>query len=128
MEEKTPKEYISTSMDHICTKTSGIFFPDDFVLGTATSAFQIEGEGKTEWQGFVGNDGTLLKKAINEGIPVKGYFHWSTFDNFELATGPSRKFGLVGIDFKDSGLERKIKESGHYFHKIAAPNSLIEPA
>jgi beta-glucosidase/6-phospho-beta-glucosidase/beta-galactosidase len=65
-------------------------------------------------------------KAINEGIPVKGYFHWSTFDNFELATGPSRKFGLVAIDFKDPKLERKIKDSGHYYHKIASSRSLIE--
>jgi len=64
-------------------------------------------------------------KAINEGIPVKGYFHWSTFDNFELATGPSRKFGLVGVDFKDPKLERKIKGSGEYYHKIAASKSLI---
>ena len=64
-------------------------------------------------------------KAVNEGIPVKGYFHWSTFDNFELATGPSRKFGLVAIDFKDPRLERKIKGSGEYYHQIATSNSLI---
>ena len=69
---------------------------------------------------------SYVLKAINEGIPVKGYFHWSTFDNFELATGPSRRFGLVGIDFKDPKLERKIKDSGHYYHKIAASRSLIE--
>src|SRR5680860_658525 len=42
----------------------GNSFPDDFILGTATSAFQIEGEGKTEWQGFVGKDGTPLNNAI----------------------------------------------------------------
>lgn len=65
-------------------------------------------------------------KAINEGIPVKGYFHWSTFDNFELATGPSRKFGLVGIDFKDPKLERRIKGSGHYYHNIVSSKSLID--
>jgi len=66
-------------------------------------------------------------KAVKEGIPVKGYFHWSTFDNFELATGPSRKFGLVGIDFKDPKLERKMKGSGEYYHKIALSRSLIPP-
>ena len=66
-------------------------------------------------------------KAVNEGIPVKGYFHWSTFDNFELATGPSRKFGLVGIDFKDPKLERKMKGSGEYYHKIVSSMSLIPP-
>ena len=65
-------------------------------------------------------------KAISEGIPVKGYFHWSTFDNFELATGPSRKFGLVAIDFKDPKLERKIKGSGEYYHEIVTSNSLIK--
>ncbi|MHB1276373.1 MAG: family 1 glycosylhydrolase, partial [Candidatus Humimicrobiaceae bacterium] len=64
-------------------------------------------------------------KAIDEGIPVKGYFHWSTFDNFELATGPSRRFGLVAIDFKDPRLERKIKGSGEYYHQIATSKSLI---
>jgi beta-glucosidase len=65
-------------------------------------------------------------KAINEGIPVKGYFHWSTFDNFELATGPSRRFGLVSIDFKDPKLERKIKDSGEYYHNIVTSKSLLE--
>lgn len=65
-------------------------------------------------------------KAINEGIPVKGYFHWSTFDNFELSTGPSRRFGLVAVDFKDPRLERKIKDSGEYYHNIVKSNTLTE--
>lgn len=40
------------------TSTSENRFHDNFILGTATSAFQIEGEGKTGWTGFVGEDGT----------------------------------------------------------------------
>ncbi|MBM3706624.1 MAG: glycoside hydrolase family 1 protein [Actinobacteria bacterium] len=68
-----------------------------------------------------------VKKACDDGLPVLGYFHWSTFDNFELAHGPSRRFGLTSVDFKSPGLERKIKPSGHYYHKITESNSLIEP-
>jgi beta-glucosidase len=60
----------------------------------------------------------FVLKAVGENIPVLGYFHWSTFDNFELAYGPSRRFGLVAIDFKDPLLERKIKDSGKYYHEI----------
>lgn len=67
-----------------------------------------------------------VKKACGEGLPVLGYFHWSTFDNFELAYGPSRRFGLTSVDFKSPKLERKIKESGHYYHRVAESNSLIE--
>ena len=67
-----------------------------------------------------------VKKACGEGVPVMGYFHWSTFDNFELAHGPSRRFGLTSVDFKSPKLERKIKPSGHYYHKIVESNKLIE--
>ncbi len=67
-----------------------------------------------------------VKKALDDGLPVIGYFHWSTFDNFELAYGPSRKFGLTSIDFKSPQLERKIKGSGHYYHDIISSNTLIK--
>lgn len=67
-----------------------------------------------------------VKKAIDEGIDVRGYFHWSTFDNYELAYGPSRRFGLVSIDYNSPYLERKIKRSGEYYHKISNSNQLLK--
>jgi len=68
-----------------------------------------------------------IKKATDCGFPVLGYFHWSTFDNFELAYGPSRRFGLTSVNFNSPKLERKIKESGHFYHKVVWSNSLVEP-
>jgi beta-glucosidase/6-phospho-beta-glucosidase/beta-galactosidase len=39
-------------------------FRENFIFGTATSAFQVEGEGETEWKGFLGRDGTTPGNAI----------------------------------------------------------------
>lgn len=60
--------------------------------------------------------------AIKSGVDLKGYFHWSTFDNFELHLGPSYRFGLVGVD--SNTLERKPKESAQVYAKIAKDNCL----
>ena len=67
-----------------------------------------------------------IKRAIDEGMDVRGYFHWSTFDNYELAHGSSRRFGLVSVDYNSPGLERKIKRSGEYYHKISSTNQLLK--
>ena len=39
-----------------------------------------------------------LKECIKEGIPVKGYFHWSFMDNYEWQMAYTRTFGLVAVD------------------------------
>lgn len=57
-----------------------------------------------------------VHKAINEGIPVAGYFAWSLLDNFEWAFGYRMRFGLVHVDFEN--LRRTIKESGHWFAEV----------
>lgn len=67
-----------------------------------------------------------IKKAIDEGIDVRGYFHWSTFDNYELAHGPSRRFGLVSVDYNSPDLKRETKKSGEYYHRVSSSNKLIK--
>jgi len=61
-----------------------------------------------------------LKKAMQEKILVKGYFHWSLMDNFEWDKGFWPRFGLIEIDYKT--LERKIRASGKEYAKICATN------
>ncbi len=60
--------------------------------------------------------------AIQEGVDVRGYFHWTNTDNFEWARGYTVQFGLIAVDRKS--LERTIKPSGRLYGRIAGQNAL----
>jgi len=60
--------------------------------------------------------------AIDDGVDVRGYFHWTSLDNFEWARGYTAHFGLIGVDRKT--LERTVKPSGRLYARIAAANAL----
>ena len=61
-------------------------------------------------------------KAVDEGVDVRGYFHWSLMDNLEWHRGFEPEFGLIGIDYKT--LERKPRPSAYYYAEICKNNSL----
>jgi beta-glucosidase len=63
-----------------------------------------------------------VETCLAEGIDVRGYMYWSTFDNFEWNSGYTMTFGMIGVD--RSTQERKVKESAQYLGKIARANSL----
>lgn len=65
-----------------------------------------------------------LHGAIEEGADIRGYFHWSAFDNFELHLGRSYRFGLVGIDYDTPEMRRVPKPSSAYYSHIAENNGL----
>lgn len=63
-----------------------------------------------------------VHRAILDGVPVKGYFHWSFMDNFEWALGYGQRFGLVYVDFKTQ--KRTVKDSGKWFAEVIRQNGL----
>ncbi|VAH95270.1 unnamed protein product [Triticum turgidum subsp. durum] len=57
-----------------------------------------------------------LKKAIDDGANVVGYFAWSLLDNFEWLSGYTSKFGIMYVDF--TTLKRYPKDSAYWFKKM----------
>jgi beta-glucosidase len=72
---------------------------------------------------FLRNHLAQLQRATAEGVPVKGYFHWSLMDNFEWSDGFANRFGLVYVDFKTQ--KRTPKLSAAYFQQAAARNAMV---
>ena len=60
------------------------------------------------------------QRAIDDGIPLKGYFVWSLMDNFEWALGYDKRFGLIYVDYPTQ--TRIIKDSGYFLAQVAANN------
>jgi beta-glucosidase len=65
---------------------------------------------------------TYVHRAIQEGIDVRGYYHWSTWDNFEWSLGPTYHFGLYGCDAETKNRSRK--PSAELYAGIAHSNEL----
>jgi beta-glucosidase len=55
-----------------------------------------------------------VKQAIQQGVPIEGYFEWSLLDNFEWAHGYSKRFGLVYVDY---ATQQRIPKSSFYWYK-----------
>jgi len=65
-----------------------------------------------------------VRRAMNDGVPVSGYFVWTLMDNFEWAEGYRPRFGLVYTDFPSQ--KRIIKDSGRWYSEFLAGGSSEE--
>jgi beta-glucosidase len=63
-----------------------------------------------------------LWRAIQDGVPVQGYYHWSLIDNFEWAEGWALRFGL--IEFDPATQVRQVRRSGELYAEIAWANGI----
>lgn len=57
-----------------------------------------------------------VRKTMNEGYDVKGYFVWSLADNYEWHYGYIPKFGLAVMN--PTTFTRELKPSAFYYHDV----------
>jgi len=57
-----------------------------------------------------------MKKAMTDGVLVRAHLYWSLLDNYELALGFDKKFGLIAVDYKTQ--ERIVRPSAYVYKDI----------
>ncbi len=82
-------------------------------IGTSDDASRIE---------YVSRALTGLRRCLDDGIDVRGYFYWSLLDNFEWVLGYGPTFGIVEVDRVT--FERRPKPSAARLGMIARANAL----
>jgi beta-glucosidase len=65
-------------------------------------------------------------RAIEAGVPLRGYFVWSLLDNYEWAEGYAKRFGIVYVDYQTQ--QRIPKASAHWYRGVVAGNALLDLA
>jgi beta-glucosidase len=84
--------------------------------------------------GFCTNDDTkrmnaigdylkIIHATIEQGVDIRGYYYWCTWDNFEWRLGPTYKFGLYACDLDTK--QRTKRPSADFFSKVAFSNEII---
>jgi beta-glucosidase len=63
-------------------------------------------------------------RAIQVGVPLKGFFAWSLMDNLEWGYGFKQRFGLLWVDFKTQ--QRLLKDSALWYQQVISENVLPE--
>jgi beta-glucosidase len=59
-------------------------------------------------------------QAIEKGVDVRGYLHWSLLDNFEWDYGYWPRFGLIEVDFEK--LTRRPRKSARWYKEVCKNN------
>ncbi len=86
-------EFYPEALEHVIRKVAADF-PGDLIvtengIATADDSRRVE---------FIRRALAGVQNCIADGIPVKGYCHWSLLDNFEWQKGYSMTFGLIAVD------------------------------
>ncbi|CAD0205296.1 unnamed protein product [Chrysodeixis includens] len=84
-------------------------------------------KGTDDWErlGYIRDNLEQVQLALQEGINVTGYTHWTIMDNFEWTSGYTVNFGLYAVDFSDPNRTRTPRESAKYYSQVTRARALL---
>jgi beta-glucosidase len=88
---------------------NGVAVDDELVEGEVNDQERIE---------FLASYLAEVRRAMDDGVKVKGYFQWSFMDNFEWSEGFGSRWGIVYTDF--DSLVRTPKASAYWYRDLIA--------
>ena len=108
-------EFYPEALEHVLRKVAKDFHGDLYVTenGIATA-------DDTRRVAFIDTALKGIVSCINDGLPVKSYFHWSLLDNFEWQKGYSMTFGLIAVDRSTQTRHPKEIMSADIFSPVIA--------
>jgi beta-glucosidase len=65
-----------------------------------------------------------LRRAIDRGVDMRGFYYWSLLDNFEWQFGYTKKFGLLSVDFTNERRPRAMKALARIYRTICSDNAI----
>jgi len=72
---------------------------------------------------YIHNHLAACRRAMDEGVPVRGYHNWSFLDDWEW--GEYGRMGLVYVDYETQ--QRTVKKSGRWFGRGCRTGSFSRP-
>ena len=120
-------EVYPNSLYELLTRVHREYGPIDLYVTENGAAFpdELKADGSVEDDRRINYLDSYLKgawRALDEGVPLKGYFAWTLMDNFEWAFGYSMRFGLVYVDFET--MKRYLKKSAYWYRQVIGKNGL----
>ncbi len=101
----------------LCRLNFEYSFPAYFITENgAAFADQLDASGQVhdpQRISYLERHFTQAARALQAGVPLKGFFVWSLVDNFEWAEGYSKRFGLIYIDYPTQ--KRILKDSAAWY-------------
>jgi beta-glucosidase len=93
---------------------NGAAFPDQVVNNSVDDPRRVA---------YLHDHFLAARKAIDGGVPLRGYFVWSLMDNFEWGFGYSKRFGIVYVDYQTQ--TRIPKTSARWYQRVIAANTVV---
>jgi len=112
------EEYASAAAVSLYVTENGAAYDDELSLDESGGARVDD----VDRERFVVAHLAAVLDAIEQGVPVEGYFYWSLLDNFEWAWGYAKRFGIVRVDYDTQ--ERTVKRSGQAYARVIRDRSL----
>jgi beta-glucosidase len=93
-----------------------------FGLPIYVTEFGVPDNDDSKRPRFIITHVAAMRRAIEEGVPLRGAYFWSLVDNFEWAEGWGARFGLLSLD--PASQARTLKPSALVYRRIAQANGL----